>query len=247
MNYTELARSMDPALVVVLSEHLSQVAKHPESFPHSENISHSEAAWLMAQNGFLELEHKFEALLSEWQAKWEQRFEIEGTASAVASGAKEIKKIKNSKEREKRAKDLYSKTVHLMIDDVEKYIVSLGNRVDFLQENIRNAWHKNCSGDSWSKILPAIENSFQSYEESFFYNARELFFEGRKDSVPIAKQEFLKSIMANDNCDLILNFYFSKILRRVSKISSELCRFYSKKWALYARGFSCRQNLLPLG
>lgn len=247
MSYTELACNMDPALVVVLSEHLSQIAKNPENLPHSDNISQSNAAWLMAQNDFSELEQKFIALLHEWHEKWQQRFEIEGTASIVASGAEEIKKIKNSKEREKRAKDLYSNTVHLMIDDVEKYIVSLGNRIDFLQESIRNSWHKSCSDDSWSKILPTIENSFQNYEETFFYNIRELFFKGQKDSVPIARQEFLRSIMANDNCDLILNFYFSKILRRVSKISSELCRFYSKKWALYARGFSCRQNLLPLG
>nr|AGS53915.1 hypothetical protein [uncultured bacterium contig00078] len=238
---------MDPALVVVLSEHLSQIAKEPENLPHSENISQSEAAWLMAQNDFLDLEQKFNALLYEWQAKWQQRFEIEGTASVVAEGAREIRKIKHSKEREKQARDLYSKTVHLMIDDVEKYIVSLNNRIDFLQENVRNAWYKSCSGNSWSKILPAIENSFQSYEDAFFYSKREQFFESQKDSAPIARQEFLRSIMANDNCDLILNFYFSKILRRVSKISSELCRFYSKKWTLYARGFSCRQNLLPLG
>jgi len=247
MSFEELARNMDPALVVILSEHLSQVSKHPESLPHSDNISKSEAAWLMAHSDFAELEQRFATLIYEWHAKWQHRFEIEGTAQIVADGAKEIKKIKNSKERERQARNLYSNTVHLMIDDIEKYIVSLNNRIDFLQENIRNSWHKSCSGDSWSKILPTIENSFQNYEETFFYNTRELFFNGQKDSPPLARQEFLKSIMANDNCNSILNFYFSKILRRVSKISSEQCRFYSKKWALYARGFSCRQNLLPLG
>ncbi len=32
-----------------------------------------------------------------------------------------------------------------------------------------------------------------------------------------------------------------------NKISANILKFYSKKWALYARGFGCRQNLLPLG
>jgi len=117
-----------------------------------------------------------------------------------------------------------------------------------LQETIRKTWHKNCLSDSYSKILPSLESSFQSHEETFFENVRIAFFEDQKDSAPsIARKEFLETIMENDDCNFILNFYFSKVFRHVSKISSNLCRFYSKKWALYARGFRSRQNLLPLG
>jgi hypothetical protein len=235
---------MDPALVIVLSEHLGWVAEHPEDFPHSENISQSKPAWLMAHNGFLELKQKFEEKLDEWYSKWQQRFEMEGTAQVVARGAETIKNIKNPKDRERGAKDLYLNTVHLMIGDAQKYVVTMNSRAELLQENIRKIWHKTCPGDSCSKILPSIENSFQNYEETFFSNIRSSFFE---DSPGIARQEFLETIMENDNCDLILNFYFSKIHRHVSKISSGLCRFYSKKWAMYARGFSSRQNNLPLG
>ena len=239
---------MDPALVIVLSEHLGWAVKHPESFPHSENISQSRTAWLTAHSGFAELEQKFAERLGEWHAKWQQRFELEGTAKAVATGAEELKKIKNSKEREKRAKDLYLNTVHLMVGDAQKFVVTINGRAEFLQESIRKTWHKNCSDDSYSKILPSIENSLQNYEETFFGSIRRTFFEDRKDSMPgMARQEFMETIMENDNCNLILNFYFSKIFSHVSKISAGLCRFYSKKWALYARGFSSRQNLLPLG
>ena len=246
--YAELARSMNPALVIVLSEHLGWVAKHPESFPHSENISQSQAAWLTACDGFSELEQRFTERLYEWSAKWRQRFEIEGTAQILSRGAEEIRKIKNSKEREKRAKELYLSTVYLMIGDAQKYIVTINSRAEFLQENIRETWHKNCPSDSYSKILPSVENSLQNHEKAFFEETKKAFFEDQKDSAPgIARREFLETIMENDNCDLILNFYFSKIFRHVSKISSGLCRFYSKKWALYARGFRSRQNLLPLG
>jgi len=231
---------MDPALVIVLSEHLGWVAKHPESFPHSENISQSRTAWLSALNGFAELEQKFAAKLDEWRDKWQQRFEIEGVAQIVAAGADEIKKIKNAKDREQQARLLYLKTVHLMIGDAQKYLITINNRAELLQENVRKIWHKNCPSDSYSKILPSIESSFQGYEEAFF--------EAQKDSLPnIARQEFLEAIMSNDNCNLILNFYFSNIFRQVSKISASISRFYSKKWALYARGFSSRQHLLPLG
>jgi hypothetical protein len=247
-SYAELARNMDPALVIVLSEHLGWVAKHPEAFPHSENISQSRTSWLSALNGFAEMEQKFAAKLDEWREKWQQRFEIEGLTQIVATGAEEIKKNKNAKERERLAKALYLNTVHLMIGDVQKYLVTVNSRAELLQENIRKIWHKNCPSDSYSKILPSIESSFQNYEESFFSNIRYSFFEDQKDSVPsIAKQEFLEAIMANDNCNLILNFYFSNIFRQVSKISANIFKFYSKKWALYARGFGCRQNLLPLG
>jgi len=231
---------MDPALVIVLSEHLGWTAKHPESFPHSENISQSHTAWLSALYGFAELEQKFAAKLEEWREKWQQRFEIEGVAQIVAAEAEEIKKIKNAKDREQQARLLYLKTVHLMIGDAQKYLVTINSRAELLQENVRKIWHKNCPSDSYSKILPSLESSFQNYEEKFF--------EAQKDSVPDnARQEFLETIMANDNCNLILNFYFSNIFRQVSKISAGICRFYSKKWALYARGFGCRQNLLPLG
>ncbi len=248
VSYADLARCMDPALVIVLSEHLSWVAEHPGGLPHSENISQSHTAWLMACEGFSELEQKFTERLYEWHAKWQKRFEIEGTAEILAKGAEEIKKIKNAKEREKRARDLYLNTVYLMVGDAQKYIVTINSRAEFLQETIRKTWHKNCSNDSYSKILPSMESSLQSYEETFFEEMRKIFFEDQKDSTPgIARQEFLETIMENNNCDLILNFYFSKILRHVSKISSNLCRFYSKKWALYARGFRNRQNLLPLG
>jgi hypothetical protein len=247
-SYAELAHKMDPASVIVLSEHLGWVAKHPETLPHSENISQSRAAWLYALNGFAELEQKFAVKLSEWREKWQQRFEIEGVAQIVAVEAEKIKKIKNAKDRERQAKILYLNTVHLMIGDAQKYLVTINSRAELLQENIRKIWHKNCPGDSYSKILPSIESSFQNYEETFFGNIRNSFFEDQKDSVPgIAKQEFLEAIMANENCNLILNFYFSSVFRQVSKISASLCRFYSKKWALYARGFGCRQNLLPLG
>jgi len=239
---------MDPALVIVLSEHLGWVAKHPDNFPHSESISQSRAAWLSALSGFAEMEQKFAAKLDEWREKWQQRFEIEKTAQIVADGAGEIKNAKNAKERERLARALYLNTVHLMIGDAQKHLVTVNSRAELLQENIRKIWHKNCPSDSYSKILPSIESSFQNYEETYFNNIRYSFFEDQKDSVPsIARQEFLEAIMANDNCNLILNFYFSKIFRQISKISANLCKFYSKKWALYARGFSCRQNLLPLG
>ncbi|MDR1812688.1 MAG: hypothetical protein LBQ87_07665 [Candidatus Fibromonas sp.] len=244
----ELARNMDPALVIVLSEHLGWMAEHPEDFPHSENISQSKTAWLMAHNGFGELKQKFEERLDEWYSKWQRRFEIEGTAQLVAAGAEAIKDIKNSKERERRAKDLYLNTVHLMVGDAQKYVVTMNSRAELLQENIRKIWHKTCPGDSCSKILPSIEGAFQNYEETFFASIRSSFFEDQKDSVPgIARREFLETIMANDNCNLTLNFYFSKIHRHVSKVSSCICKFYSKKWAMYARGFSSRQNSLPLG
>ncbi|MDR2733001.1 MAG: hypothetical protein LBB36_07280 [Fibromonadaceae bacterium] len=247
-SWSELARNMDPALVIVLSEHLGWVAEHPESVPHTENISQNNTAWLMAHSGYAELEQKFAERLDEWQAKWQQRFELEGTAKVVAMGAEAIREIKNSKERERRVKELYLNTVHLMVGDAQKYVVTINSRAEFMQESIRKTWHKNCPADSYSKILPSIESSFQTYEETFFGDMRRTFFEDQKDSAPgIARQEFLKTIMENDNCNLILNFYFSKIIRHVSKISAGLCRFYSKKWALYARGFSSRQNLLPLG
>jgi len=239
---------MDPALVIILSEHLGWVIKHPENLPHSENISQSRTAWLSALNGFAELEQKFAAKLDEWQEKWRQRFEIEGVSQMVATGADEIKKIKIAKERERLAKILYLNTVHLMIGDAQKYLVTINSRAELFQENIRKIWHKNCPSDSYSKILPSLEGSFQNYEETFFSDIRNSFFEDQRDSVPsIAKQEFLEAIMANDDCNLILNFYFSKIFRQVSKISANIFKFYSKKWALYARGFGCRQNLLPLG
>jgi len=247
-SYAELARNMDPALVIILSEHLGWVIKHPENLPHSENISQSRTAWLSALNGFAELEQKFAAKLDEWQEKWRQRFEIEGVSQMVATGADEIKKIKIAKERERLAKILYLNTVHLMIGDAQKYLVTINSRAELFQENIRKIWHKNCPSDSYSKILPSLEGSFQNYEETFFSDIRNSFFEDQRDSVPsIAKQEFLEAIMANDDCNLILNFYFSKIFRQVSKISANIFKFYSKKWALYARGFGCRQNLLPLG
>ncbi|MCL1956521.1 MAG: hypothetical protein FWF63_04295 [Fibromonadales bacterium] len=238
--YSELARGMDAAFVTVLSEHMEWVTQHPEKFPHSEHISQSQAAWLMAHEGFLELEQKFMERLYEWHSKWQQRFDIEGTAKAIANGAENIKKNKNSKEREKLARELYLNTVHLMVGDAQKHIVTLNKRVDLLQEGIRKIWHKNCPTDSFSKILPSIEGSFQNHEETYFSDIR--------NSMPdIARREFLETITANDGCNSILNFYFLKIFHYVSKISSCLCRFYSKKWALYARGFSSRQNLLPLG
>ncbi|MCL2208046.1 MAG: hypothetical protein FWB90_08150 [Fibromonadales bacterium] len=248
-DYAELARGMDPALVIVLSEHLGWVAEHPEGLPHSENISQSHTAWLIACEGFAEIEQKFEERLYEWHAKWKQRFEIEGSSKLVAAGAQPIKKIKNAKERERRAKDLYLSTVHLMVGDAQNHVVSINSRAEYLQKDtIRKTWHKNCPGDSYSKILPSLESSLANYENSFFENIRSSFFEDQKDSTPsIARQEFLAAIMETENCNLILNFYFSKIFRHVSKISSNLCKFYSKKWALYARGFRSRQNLLPLG
>jgi len=231
---------MDPALVIVLSEHLGWVTGHTENLPHSENISQSRQAWLSALEGFAELEQKSTEKLGEWREKWQQRFEIEGLTQMVANGANEIKKIKNAKDRERQAKILYLNTVHLMIGDAQKQIVNINSDAWRLQEHVRKIWHKNCPADSYSKILPSIENSFQNYEETFF--------EDKRNSLPdTAKQEFLETIMANDNCNLILNFYFSSIFRQVSKISADISRFYSKKWALYARGFGCRQNLLPLG
>jgi len=239
-SYAELAHNMDPALVIVLSEHLGWVAKHSESFPHSENISQSRTAWLSALDGFAELEQKFTAKLVEWREKWQQRFEIEGIAQIVANGANEIKKIKNAKDREQQAKLLYLSTMHLMIGDAQKQLTNVSGDAWRLQEHVRKIWHKNCPSDSYSKILPSIENSFQDYEEKFFENKRNSL----SDS---ARQEFLETIMANENCNLVLNFYFSSIFRQVSKISAGINRFYSKKWALYARGFGCRQNLLPLG
>lgn len=239
---------MDPASVIVLSEHLGLAAAHPEKFPHSENISQSRAAWLSAIGGFAEMERKFAAKLGEWREKWQQRFEIEGLAQIVAAGAQEIKKIKNAKERERQAKVLYLNTVHLMIGDAQKHLITVNSRAELLQENIRKIWHKNSPDDSYSKILPSIESAFQNSEEAYFGSIRNAFFEDQKDSMPgIARQEFLEAIMASENCDLVLNFYFSKILRQVSKISANMLKFYSKKWALYARGFGCRQNLLPLG
>jgi hypothetical protein len=231
---------MDPALVTVLSEHVGQAAEHPEDFPHSENISQSRAAWLMASDGFFELENEFASRLNEWQAKWLRRFEIEGTAQIVASEAAQIKKAENAKEREKLSKNLYLSTVHLMAGDAQKHVVTLNSRAELLQEKVRKIWHKSCLGDSYSKILPSMENAFESYEETFFGSIRE--------SLPrYAMQEFALAIMAKENCGSILNFYFSNIFRYVSKISSSMCRFYSKKWALYAGGFRSRQNSLPLG
>jgi len=239
-SYAELARGMDAAFVTVLSEHLEWTAQHPEKFPHSEHISQSQAAWLMARDGFAELERKFMERLYEWHSKWQQRFDIEGTAKIIAKGAEDIKKSKNSKEREKLARELYLNTVHLMVGDAQKHIVTLNGRVDLLQEGIRKIWHKNCPADSYSKILPSIEGSFQNYEETYFDSIR--------NSMPdMARREFLETIMANDDCNSILNLYYSKIFHYVSKISFYLCRFYSKKWALYARGFRSSQNLLPLG
>jgi len=246
--YAELSHGMNPALVTVLSEHLSWVAEHPESVPHSENISQSQQAWLMACEGFAELEQTFAKRIYEWHAKWQQRFEQEGTAQTVTAEAEVIKKTKNAKERERLARNLYLKTMHLMVGDVQKDIIFVNSRADYLQKSIRKIWHKSCSNDSYSKILPSLESTFEDYEDAFFKNKIQSFFEDQKDSVPsIARREFLETIMENDNCDSILNFYFSKVFRRVSKISSGLCRFYAKKWTLYARGFSSRQNLLPLG
>jgi len=246
--YAELSQGMNPALVTVLSEHLSWVAEHPESFPHSENISQSQAAWLMAQEAFAELEQTFAQRIYEWHAKWQQRFEQEGTAQTVAVEAEAIRKIKNAKERERRARDLYLNTMHLMVGNAQKDIIFVNSRADSLQKAIRKIWHKNCPNDSYSKILPSLESTFEDYEEAFFKNTIQSFFEDQKDSGPsIARRDFLETIMGNISCNSILNFYFSKVFRRVSKISSGLCRFYAKKWTLYARGFSSRQNLLPLG
>ncbi|MDR2579747.1 MAG: hypothetical protein LBC85_01980 [Fibromonadaceae bacterium] len=237
---SELAKCMDPALVIVLSEHLSWVAEHPEDFPRSEHISQSEAAWHIASNGFLELENEFANRLTEWREKWQQRFETENVAQIVASGAETIKQITNAKERERQSKNLYLGTVHLMIGDAQKHIVTLNSRAELLQEKVRKTWHKNCPNDSYSKILPSMENAFQNHEETFFSDV--------KESVPrYAMQEFAATINTKKESGLILNFYLSKVYRYVSKTSINLCKFYSKKWALYARGFSSRQNILPLG
>jgi len=140
----------------------------------------------------------------------------------------------------RQARNLYLSTVHLMIGDAQKQLVNVSGDAWRLQEHVRKIWHKNCPSDSYSKILPSIENSFQEYEEKFF--------EDKRNSLPdTARLEFLETIMANENCNSVLNFYFSNIFRQVSKTSADICKFYSKKWALYARGFGCRQNLLPLG
>jgi hypothetical protein len=239
-SWTELARNMDPILASALSEHLIWTAEHPESFPHSENISQSQAAWFMAQNEILALEQKFTKRLYEWYAKWQQRFKIEGTAQIVAEGAKEIRAAKNHKERERLTKILYTNAIHDLVSDVEKYIVTMNGNMNSLQKDIREIWHKNCFNNSWFKILPSMESALQNYEESYFDNIR-------KSLPDIARQNLLSIIMANANYNLILNFYFSKMYLYASKISRGFCKFYSKKWALYARGFSSRQNLLPLG
>jgi hypothetical protein len=239
-SYAELAKRMDPASVTVLSEHLGLIAQSPGDFPHSGHVSQCEAAWLMANEGYLELEREFASRLSEWRNKWQQRFDMENTAEAVASGSEAIKKIPNAKERERQSKNLYHSTAHLMAGDAQKHVITLNSRAELLQEKLRKTWHKNCLADSYSKLLPTMENAFQNYEETFFANIRE--------SMPqYALQEFAAAISSNENCNSILNFYFLKIYRYVSKISSALCKFYSKKWALYAGGFRSRQKLLPLG
>ena len=239
-NFAELAKCMDPASVIVLSEHLSLIAQAAESFPHSEYVSQSKAVWLMANEGYLELECEFANRLREWRDKWQQRFDMENTAQAVASGAEAVNKIANAKDKERQSKNLYHSTVHLMAGDAQKHVVTLNSRAELLQEKLRKMWHKNCFADSFSKILPSMENAFQNHEETFFTNIRE--------SMPqYAIQEFSAAISSKENCDAILNFYLSKMHRYVSNISSALCKFYSKKWALYAGGFRNRQNNLPLG
>jgi len=235
--YSELAKCMDPALVIVLSEHLGLVAERPDDSSHSEHISQSGEAWLLACEGFSELEKSFACKLEEWRVKWEERFKTENTAQMLAEGVEELKKINNARERERRTKDLYHSTMHGMVGDAQKHVVTLNARAELLQEKIRKLWHRNCSSDSYSKILPSLEKAFQNYEETFFSGVRE--------SMPqYSYQKFVNATTAN--C-AILNFYFSTIFGYVAKMSSNLCKFYSKKWTLYARGFSSRQNNLPLG
>jgi len=238
-SYAELAKCMDPASVIVLSEHLGLIAQASETFPHSEYVSQSKAAWLMANEGYLELECEFAGRLKEWRDKWQQRFDMENTAQAVASGAEAISKIANAKEKETQSKNLYHSTAHLMVGDAQKHVVTLNSRAELLQEKLRKMWHKNCLADSFSKILPSMENAFQNHEETFFANIREAMPQ-------YAIQEFYAAISL-ENRNAILNFYLSKMYSYVSKMSSALCKFYSKKWALYAGGFRNRQNNLPLG
>lgn len=247
--YTELARNLDLAFVVVLSEHLNYAEEHPETLPHSENISQSSNAWLTARNGFLEIEQKFKESLNEWYAKWELRFKTEETAKIIAEQAENIASTKNLKERERLSKMLYLSTVHLMLGDAQKCVVTLNGRVDFLQETIRKIWHKNCSNDSYSKILPSIESSLQDYEKKLFSKARDYFeASASKDSIQSkAQRDFLEAIMLSKNNNFILNYYFSNVYKYVYKISVNLCKFHSKKWDLYTRGFRNNQHTLPLG
>ncbi|GHV13715.1 hypothetical protein AGMMS49938_08670 [Fibrobacterales bacterium] len=237
----ELAQNMEPALVVALSEHLNWISEHTDDFPHSGEISQSVAAFQMADGGFGDLEKEFTERLAEWRQKWRQRFETEKTDRVLEGRSGDICKIANAKEKERQSDSLYFDTVHLMVGDAQKLLVTLFSRAELLQEKIRRTWHKNCSNNAYSKILPAIEASLQSCENKFFSNLRGDGFSKN------AKKMFLSVIADQVSQSVNRRSFSNSFYNYVYKQSLQLCRFYSEKWALFARGFGIRQNQIPLG
>ncbi|MGL1937169.1 MAG: hypothetical protein OCD01_19230 [Fibrobacterales bacterium] len=252
----QLSHSMNNSYSIILREHIEQSQKNFTL--ESEYISESEECLKYCQKEFNALNKEIEDKFADFRSKWAQRL----TADVMIPVLREGGWIEKSDEgyrlkvghRSKEIKDFFLQTLHLMVGDSEKNLVTTYSRATHIQKNGSNLWHQSSISTPVTKILPTLEAGLRNIDQNVITNIRSSLYTLAQKKFITGIQKQPKRYYATEAAlfNAIGNRAWNPLglwdngFRAFTEdyvdfclgISLEISHWYKAKWEIFSRGFS---------
>jgi hypothetical protein len=259
-----LCSHIDPAYAVALKEHL-QLSEGEQAIHAKEYISEAPDTQKECIEEFRELKQEMRLKFREFKQKWSQRYTQVPLVELLDNNGRIVyvpgEGYKIELEAGKKAvKDFYYETVHFMVGDAEKLVVTNHARLMFIQKKMSQLWYKESLSSSLTKVLPTLEAGLRSLEEEVMLSLRQSMsalalqyfsaaFAKRRNNMSFntfsTKEALARNIGVHWNPGGIWDTGFRGYLEDYSEYACGMCfqimDWYMEKWFLFLRGFSCGQ------
>jgi len=256
-----LSEGVDPAYCIALREHIDgSESDFLQAGPES-SVSEAMNLQKACQKEFRALQLELKTAFQNFREKWAQRLETSVLAPQLrdngwitqADGGFKLDLGTSRKD----IRDFYYDTVHLMVGDAEKLVVTAHSRSAHLQQRLAKTWYAETIESPASKILPTLEAGLRGSENAlmqklreslgnvaihFFSEAFRLRRTSRSFRVWKSEEAVVRNLGEHWNPAGIwpngFRAYMEEFCDYASGISTEITDWYLDKWLLYLRGFS---------
>ncbi len=252
----QLSHSMNNSFSIILREHIEQ--SRDQFTIESEFISESDECLKYCQAEFKALDDEIVAKFVDFRSKWAQRLTAEVMLPILREGGWIEKTDKGYTlkvgHKSKEIKDFFLQTLHLMVGDSEKLLVTTYSRATNIQKNGAQLWYTNSITTPVTKILPTLEAGLRNIDQKIITNIRSSLYTLAQKKYVTGIQKQTKKYYSTEAAlfNAIGNKSWNPLglwdngFRAFTEdyvdfclgISLELSSWYRSKWEIFSRGFS---------
>ena len=255
----QLSSRMNSSFSILLKEHL-EMCDTSSLNEKGEYISESLPCLDFAREQFLTLEQEIVEKFDQFRNKWKQRFTYDlfypviEEAGWVEKNELGYALLVDGKSKKKQVMDFFYQTLHIMVGDAEKLMVTTLSRSSHIQNRIVQKWYDDTIQSPITKLLPTLEAALRNVESKIFSEIRGQFY-------PMATSRFQRAFTRKKRryfttpeglfrnvgsqawnplgiWDNGFQAFSEDYVDFTQGFCIEVCQWYRNKWEIFLRGFS---------